>query len=60
MALAAAALLPWARSRPPPPGRPVGDGQFVHDPEVSPLMTVVTQGAARTHKTVNDTSVASG
>ncbi len=48
-------LLRWIRSR-----RPVRNAQFVHDPEVSSLMTVVAQGAARTQKTINVTSVVSG
>ncbi len=30
------------------------------DPEVSSLMTVIAQGAARTQKTINVTSVVSG
>ncbi|MFD7262739.1 FAD-dependent monooxygenase [Streptomyces sp. NPDC059874] len=48
-------LLRWGRSR-----RPVGNHQCVIDPEVSSLMTVIAQGAARTQKTINVTSVVSG
>lgn len=42
------------------PAEPVEDLSNVHDPEVSSLMTVVAQGAARTQKTINVTSVVSG
>ncbi len=41
----------------PPSGR---DHSDVHDPEVSSLMTVVAQGAARIQKTIDVTSVVSG
>lgn len=44
----------------PPTGGERPNGQYVHDPEVSSLMTVVAQGAARTQKTINVTSVVSG
>ncbi|MFD7080930.1 hypothetical protein ACFWAK_12675 [Streptomyces sp. NPDC059918] len=44
----------------PVPADERGTDQFAHDPEVSSLMTVVAQGAARIQKTINVTSVVSG
>ncbi len=50
-----AGLLRWGRSR-----RAVRNHGNVYDPEVSSLMTVTAQGAARTQKTIDVTSVVSG